>query len=336
MVAAHRALADDRTGQRDAGVDNHAPSNDAKGKAMLLVLGSVNADLLFKVKTLPAPGETVLCPSYEMAPGGKGSNQAAAAAKAGGDVSFIGHLGNDGHAPELRRILAAAGMKIDGLATSPNPTAIAVIGIDENGENAIIVASGANLDTSHEQIADERLYPGVTVLCQNEIRPEETFRILERASAHGARTILNLAPACRVPAPTLDSIDVLVVNEIEARMVAGDNDTPLEELARRLATTHHLTCVVTLGSAGAMALTAGGGLKVGALRINPVDTTGAGDTFVGVLAACLDEGMSLDAALHRAAVAGALSCEAVGAQSAQPLRTAIEARLGELAPPTPM
>ena len=300
---------------------------------MLLVPGSVNADLLFKVEKLPAPGETVLCPSYEMAPGGKGSNQAAAAARAGAEVVFVGHLGDDGHAAELRRILSETGMNIDDLAISAKPTAIAVIGIDKAGENAIIVASGANLDTGSDQIADERLRPGVTVLCQNEIRPEETFRILERAAARGARTILNLAPAGRIPASTLDALDILIVNEIEARMVAGDETTPLEILARELARRHDLVCIVTLGSAGAMAISADAGWQVGALPVRPVDTTGAGDTFAGVLAAFLDEGLDIPDALHRASVAAALSCEAIGAQSAQPTRSAIDGRLGELAPP---
>ena len=300
---------------------------------MLLVLGSVNADLLFKVESLPRPGETVLCPSYEMAPGGKGSNQAAAAAKAGAETAFIGHVGDDGHAPVLRELLTGAGIDCSDLATSPKPTAIAVIGVDRNAENAIIVASGANLDTRNDQISDDRLGPGTTVLCQNEIRPEETFAILERAAARGARTILNLAPAGSVPQSTLDALDMLVVNEIEARMVTGDESTPLAELARALAARHELVCVVTLGSKGALAVTPEEAWRVDALEITPVDTTGAGDAFVGVLAAGLDQGLDLSAALHRASVAAALACEAVGAQSVQPTREQIDARLTDLAPP---
>ena len=195
---------------------------------MLLVLGSVNADLLFKVETLPKPGETVLCPSYETAPGGKGSNQAAAATKAGASTAFIGHVGDDGHAPVLRQLLTDAGIDCSNLATSAKPTAIAVIGIDNAGENAIIVASGANLDTTSEQLANDRFHEGTTLLCQNEIRLAETFKAIERAKSLGARTMLNLAPAGEVPASTLDALDILIVNEIEARMVAGDSSTPLE------------------------------------------------------------------------------------------------------------
>ena len=303
---------------------------------MLLILGSVNADLLFKVDQLPRPGETVLCPSYTMAPGGKGSNQAAAAAKAGARTSFVGHLGDDGYGPVVRQLLVDAGIQCDGLAVSANPTAIAVIGVDAAGENSIIVASGANLDTHAGQIADELLGPDATVLCQNEIRVNETAAILQRAKAKGARTILNLAPAGPVDKPTLDALDYLVVNEIEARMVADDATTPLEELARNLASQHDLTCLVTLGGAGAFAVGAGQGWRVGALPITPVDTTGAGDAFVGVFAAALDGGLDIAAAMHRAAVAAAMSCEAIGAQSAQPLAAAIDARLGDLPPPQPM
>ncbi|HET6518520.1 MAG TPA: ribokinase [Geminicoccaceae bacterium] len=309
---------------------------------MLLVFGSINADLLFEVPSLPRPGETVLCPGYGVAPGGKGSNQAAAAAKAGAEVRFIGHVGDDGFGPRVRGFLEAAGIDCTGLALSPRPTAVAVIGVDPRGENQIIVASGANLDTHPDQVADAELGPGVTVLCQNEIPAEATFALLLRARARGARTVLNLAPAGTVSAEVLDALDVLVVNEIEAAAAAvtaggvpgGGADGP-EALARHLARRHPgLTCVVTLGAAGALAVGPGAALRVGALRVTPVDTTGAGDAFVGVLAAALDGGLSLAGALRRAGVAAGLACEAVGAQTSQPGAAAIEARLPELPPPT--
>lgn len=300
---------------------------------MLVILGSVNADLLFKVKTLPAPGETVLCPSYTMAPGGKGSNQAAAAAKAGADTRFVGHLGSDAYGPVVRGLLLDAGIDCELLATSTKPTAVAVIGVDEAGENAIIVASGANLDTHAGQVPDALIGPGSTLLCQNEIRFEETAAILARGKAGGARTILNLAPAGPLADAVLDSLDVLVVNEIEARMAAGDAGGEPLDLARRLARKHDLTCVVTLGSAGAIAVGPEGGWRVGSLKIMPVDTTGAGDSFVGVLAAALDAGKPMAEALHRASLAAGLACLAVGAQSSQPAAADIDARLGELAPP---
>jgi ribokinase len=300
---------------------------------VLVILGSVNADLLLKVAKLPAPGETVLCPAYEMAPGGKGSNQAAAAAKAGADTRFIGHLGDDAYGPVVRKLLIEAGIDCERLAVSKRPTAIAVIGVDESGENAIIVASGANLDTHADQVPDELLGPATTVLCQNEIRMSETAAILARGKASGARTILNLAPAGPLTPEVLDTLDVLVVNEIEARMAAGSDEGEPLDLARRLAREHDLTCVVTLGAAGAIAVGPDGGWRVGSLSIKPVDTTGAGDAFVGVLAAALDAKKPMTEALHRASLAAGLACLAVGAQSSQPKAAEIEARLHELAPP---
>ena len=303
---------------------------------MIIVPGSVNADLLFKVASLPRPGETVLCPGYVMAPGGKGANQAAAAAKAGAEVRFVGHVGADAYGPTVRNLLLEAGIDCELLAVSSRPTAIAVIGVDEGGENSIIVASGANLDTASAQVPDALLGPGVTVLCQNEIRAEETFAALIRAKRLGARTVLNMAPAAAVPPEVLGALDVLVVNEIEAEAVAGKSGLPPQELARSLATAHGFTCVVTLGGAGCIAVTAAEAWRVPVLPITPVDTTGAGDTFVGVLTAWLDGGAPLVDALRAASVAGACNCEQVGAQTAQPSRAKILARLPELPPVTPL
>ena len=303
---------------------------------MIIVPGSVNADLLFKVAHLPRPGETVLCPGYVMAPGGKGSNQAAAAAKAGAEVRFVGHVGDDAYGPVVRELLVAAGIDCDLLAVSPRPTAIAVIGVDEAGENAIIVASGANLDTEAAQVPDELLGPGATVLCQNEIRPQETFAALTRAKRRGARTVLNVAPAAPVPEEVLKALDVLVVNELEAEAVAGSAGGTPEDLARTLAARHGLACVVTLGGAGCLLVGAGEAWRVPALPVRPVDTTGAGDAFVGVLTAWLDAGAELVEAMRAASVAAACSCEQVGAQTAQPKRAAILERLPELPPVSPL
>ena len=303
---------------------------------MIIVPGSVNADLLFKVARLPKPGETVLCPSYVMAPGGKGANQAAAAAKAGAAVAFVGHVGADAYGPVVRGLLETAGVDCGGLAVSPQPTAIAVIGVEDSGENAIIDASGANLDTAAAQVADAALGPAATVLCQNEIRTEETFAVLTRAKRLGARTVLNMAPAAPVPAEVLGALDLLVVNEHEAEVASGVSGQPAEKVAESLATGYGLTCVVTLGGAGCIAVTAAQRWRVPVLPIRPVDTTGAGDTFVGVLTAWLDGGAALVEALRAASVAAACSCEQVGAQTAQPQRATILARLADLPPVTPI
>ena len=303
---------------------------------MIIAPGSVNADLLFQVAKLPKPGETVLCPSYAMAPGGKGANQAAAAAKAGARVAFVGHVGADAYGPVVRGMLEEAGVDCATLAVSGRPTAIAVIGIEESGENAIIVASGANLDTAAAQVPDAALEVGATVLCQNEIRTGETFALLQRAERLGARTVLNMAPAAPVPTEVLGALDVLVVNEHEAEVASGVSGQSPETMAQSLATAYGLTCVITLGGAGCIAATAAQGWRVPVLPIRPVDTTGAGDTFVGVLTAWLDSGAVLAEALRAASVAAACSCEQVGAQTAQPRRDAILARLHDLPPVVPL
>jgi ribokinase len=301
---------------------------------MLLVFGSLNADLVFQVEALPRPGETVLCPGYQLAAGGKGANQAAAAAKAGAVVHLVGHVGGDSFGQFLREVLAAAGVDGAKLATSAQSTGIAAIAVDRLAENQIVVASGANLDSHADQVEDRELAPGVTVLCQNEIRPEATFTLLERAKVRGARTILNLAPAGEVPARVLDRLDLLVVNEIEAARAAAARGDPAV-LARDLALRHGLTCVVTLGGRGALAIGPDGGWRVEALAIEAVDTTGAGDAFTGVLAAALDQGQSLPDALRRASVAAGLACTRIGAQTSQPTVAAIEAGLAQLAEAAP-
>lgn len=299
---------------------------------MLLVFGSINADMLFKVQSLPRPGETVLCPGYELAAGGKGANQAAAAAKAGADVRMVGHIGADSFGTFARDVLIEAGVQCEGLAISNKATAIAVIGVDQAAENQIIVASGANLDTHPGQIEVDIFGSDVTVLCQNEIMPEATFELLKRAKAGGARTMLNLAPAAALQPGMSDHLDILVVNEIEAAMAVGDEvigDDALAfatDLSQRL----DLTVVITLGADGAVAAGPNGRLKVDSLDIDPVDTTGAGDAFVGVLAAALDQGVSLSSALQRASVGAGLACMGLGAQTSQPLKSDIEARLHDV------
>jgi ribokinase len=250
---------------------------------------------------------------------------------------MIGHVGDDSFGRFARQAMAAAGVDCAAIATSRRATGIAVIGVDQDADNQIIVASGANLDTDAGQVADLELAAGVTVLCQNEVRPEATCALIERAKAGGARTILNLAPAGAVPPQVLSMLDVLVVNEIEGRMAAGcASGAEVPGFARDLATTHGLTCVVTLGADGALAIGPKSAVRAGALPVEPVDTTGAGDAFVGVLAASLDLGHEFGAALRRASVAAGLACTRLGAQTSQPTAAQIEARLGDLEPPVPL
>lgn len=308
---------------------------------MIVTFGSLNMDLVMQVDELPRPGETVLCPSYAVKPGGKGANQAVASARAGAKVAFFGCVGEDDFGSRLIQNLNLHGIETEGVLRASEPTGCATICVDRKGENAIAVASGANLAAAADQVPDEALAADAIVVMQMEVRPEENQKLIERARARGCRTILNVAPARPAPRETLEALDVLIVNEVEAAALArrlglrnGDLDTTLDELAGIV----RQAVVATLGGRGARAAIRGvdgriESWRVDALDIEPVDTTGAGDAFVGVLAAGLDEGLSLPEALRRASVGAALACLALGAQESLPGKEEIDARLADL--PTP-
>ena len=320
---------------------------------MIVVFGSLNVDMLVTVDHLPRPGETVLTPDYVLVPGGKGANQACAAARAaggGGEVTMIGQVGQDDWGPIATHLLIEAGVDTSHIGRAARPTACALIWVDKAGENAIVVASGANLEARAEQVPDALLGPDTWLVVQMEVPVEQNWPLIERAHARGARIILNVAPAQAVPAAVLGKIHILVVNEIEAAMVAEAEGLAAEGLgpaglasaddprgaARALAARHGLTCIVTLGRDGAAAFAPDGAWSVGALPITPIDTTGAGDGFVGTLAAALNAGAPLPDALRRASVGAALACLTVGCQSAFAGADAIAARLGDLPPAAPI
>lgn len=300
---------------------------------MILVLGSINADLFLAVERLPARGETVLAPTVETRPGGKGANQAAAAARAGAATAFYGCVGSDGLADEVLEALAATGCDVAGVGRVPGATGTAMVVVEAGGENLIVVASGANRQVTAELLPAAALGPRITLVCQMEVPVGETAKALHAAKAAGARTVLNLAPALPLPAEALAAVDVLVVNRLEAGALAGEAGAPLG-LARALATRYRLTCVVTSGAEGAVAVEADGtAWSIGCLPVEVVDTVGAGDAFVGVLAASLDDGMSLPVSMRRASVAAGLACTAEGAMPAMPAAAAIDARIADLQPP---
>ncbi len=299
---------------------------------MIVVLGSINADLFFAVDRLPGRGETVLTPTLAVRPGGKGANQAAAAARAGAEAAFLGCVGADAVADEVLAALAASGCEVSAVRRVAGPTGTAMVVVEAGGENLIVVASGANTAVTADLLAEARLGPGTTLVCQMEIPAAQTEAALRRARAAGARTVLNLAPARPIDPAALASVDALVVNRVEAEALQGGVGTPLD-LARTLAARHRLTCVVTLGGDGAVAVEPDGtAWAIGALAVAVVDTVGAGDAFVGVLAATLDGGAALPDALRRASVAAALACTAEGAMPSLPDAAAILARLDALAP----
>lgn len=287
---------------------------------MIVVFGSINADLIVPVAHLPTPGETVLGGDYRVTPGGKGSNQALAARRAGSRVTIAAAVGRDAFAEVALSLLRRDGVDLALVATSDRPTGCATITVDPKGENQIAVASCANFEVAAAQVPDRLLGPGTILVLQREVPAGENARLIRRARDRGVRIILSLAPAGPIAPARLADIDILIANEGEAATLGADAATRLRE-----------ALVVTRGAAGATAFPAGGGkIAVPPLAIAPVDTTGAGDTFAGVLAAGLDLGLALEGALRRASAAAALACLAVGAQSAMPDRAAIDAAVARL------
>ncbi|WP_374655467.1 ribokinase [Dongia sp.] len=300
---------------------------------MIVVFGSLNVDVMIAVDHLPLPGETVLGPGYELTAGGKGANQALAAARAGAAVTMIGCIGTDPLAETALMDLREAGADLGHLTTVAEPTGLAAICVDKGGENHVVVASGANRRTKAAQFPEALLGPGTLLVLQMEVPHGENWALIRRAKAKGARILLNAAPAAPIPHDILSLIDWLIVNENEARQIAAGLDLQTEDArtaAREIARAGETIVIVTLGAAGAAAFSSQHCLSVGALKIKPVDTVGAGDSFVGGFAAATDRGQDLAGALRYASVGGALACLKPGAQPSLPTLVAIEACLADL------
>jgi ribokinase len=292
---------------------------------MILVFGSINVDLVVPVEALPRPGETRLGGDYALLAGGKGANQALAARRAGADVVLAGAVGADSFARLALDPLRAAGIDTSPVRVADRPTGVAAIMVSATGENLIAVASGANMSAAADAVPGALFGPATLLVVQMEVPPVETATAIGRARACGGRALLNLAPALPLDPALLPQIDFIVANAGEATSLSAGPVALARKLRRGL--------VVTAGSGGAVAYLADGGqIVVPALPIAPVDTTGAGDTFVGVLAAALDLGMPLEAALRRAGAAAGLACLAYGAQSAMPDTAAIDRAVGLLPP----
>ena len=290
---------------------------------MILVVGSANIDFVTPVEHLPAPGETVLGSGYTVSPGGKGANQAVACGRAGGEVAFVGALGSDSFAALLRASLRESGVQ-DSTLEVDAPTGAAFIGVSRSGENAITVASGAN-----GALTPELLPPFAQVshlVLQLELPLPTVLEAARRGRAAGARVVLNASPARALPPELLALTDVLVVNEGELAVLieSGGELSARLEAARRLGPG---TVIVTLGERGSVALSPEGLTRVPAYKVSVLDTTGAGDTYLGVLVAALAAGEGLPGAMRRASVASALACTRAGAQPSMPWRAEIEAAL---------
>ena len=287
----------------------------------IVVAGSANMDLVGLAPRLPRPGETVLGDEFVMMAGGKGANQAIAAARAGGETVFLGAIGSDAFGVNLNARLNGAGVDMQHVRTSYGPSGVAVIMVDRDGENSILVAPGANNTfvglTEAEQDA---IAAGDVLLCQQEIPVETVVAAARAARSGGTRMILNAAPARELPDELLADIDLLVVNEVEALMVAGGDSIDVPKLLSMVP-----RVVLTLGGGGSRyADREGRDETVPAFHVEVTDTTAAGDAFTGALAVAWGEGRDLVEAVRWANAAGAACVRRVGASNALPTRDEID------------
>jgi ribokinase len=305
----------------------------------VVVVGSANADLVLDVHHRPAAGETILGSDVVTTAGGKGANQAVAAGRIGGQVAFIGCVGDDDHGALLRASLAGAGVDLTGLRTVAAPTGNAIIIVTPDGENSIIVSPAANRQVSPQMLDElESVWAGVPVLVvQLEIPIETVEHLVPRARARGGRIVVNAAPAAALPPEVLVASDPLVVNESEAEFLLGraphaNAGSAPSDVAADLLALGPRSVVLTLGSEGAVLLErddAGApraAVAVPAHRVSAVDTTGAGDAFVGALAVELAAGAGLEAAVRRATGVAAFAVGRRGAQDSYPTLAELASR----------
>jgi ribokinase len=293
------------------------------------VVGSINLDMVVPVPHHARPGETVLGGDHISTPGGKGANQAVAAARLGRSVSMVGRVGDDDTGRMLRGALASEGVDVANTRLAATaPSGIAMISVDPKGENAIVVSPGANARLMPADIdaASDVIQDAEVLLCQLEIPLQSVTAAVRRARGS---VILNPAPARRLPLELLESVDVLVPNRGELAMLTDApepaNRAEVAELAGRI--TGPSLVVVTLGADGAVAVENGTATHLGGLDVEVVDTTGAGDSFCGALADAMVRGASLSDAVRWAVAAGALATTRRGAQEAMPRAAEVKSML---------
>ena len=293
----------------------------------IAVIGSINMDMTARAQRIPRPGETVSAESLAYVPGGKGANQAVAAARLGGDVAMFGLVGDDGFGPQLLENLRANGVNADGVGVSPGVSSGLAMIVVAEGDNAITVIPGANALVTPAYL--ESVWPEIEkadiALLQNEIPAETVLWAAQRLHRAGKTVIYNPAPARPAEPALLDAVTYFTPNEHEARLVLGDETTALETLIARQGG----KMIVTLGSRGIGAAEGGEYFRIPAIAAKVVDTTGAGDTMNGAFAAALAEGMDYADALRFSNAAAGLATEKAGAQAGMPDRRAVMARLSE-------
>ena len=295
----------------------------------LLVVGSLNIDIVTYLERMPAPGETVLGDRIEIFSGGKGLNQAVAAARSGGEVIMVGVLGNDANSTTLREVLIKERINHKYVKEISGFCGTAVIEVDKKGQNRIIVISGANSELKAEFVTDELLSSikdKKILLAQLESPIPELVTIFKRAKVMGFYNILNPAPASKLSKEFLSTVDLLVPNQFEAEFLTGIKviDAESASAAGKMLIDQGVSSVlITRGEEGAVLISKDGKSVFKAFKVSPVDTTAAGDAFCGALAVAISEGVDLNSAIRFACAAGALSVQSVGATPSLPTREQI-------------
>lgn len=292
----------------------------------IVVIGSSNTDMVVKSKKIPAPGETVLGGSFLMNPGGKGANQAVAASRLRGNVTFVTKTGNDLFGDQSKHLFDIEGIDTSFIVNDlNNPSGIALIMVDENGENSIVVASGSNATLSAYDISDQ-VYgddPNDVFLMQLEIPVSTVEFVAQKVAAKGNRVILNPAPARQLSDDLLKSLFLVTPNEIEAELLTGINISDAksaEKAAVKLMSKGVKNVIITMGAAGAYLHTSETSMMIPVVPVKAVDSTAAGDVFNGALAVAISEGSRLEEAVLFANRAAAISVTRMGAQASAPYR----------------
>lgn len=295
-------------------------------KPRITVVGSVNMDLVFRTPRMPAVGETLLGHEFRQIPGGKGANQAVAAARQGADVSFIGAVGDDGFGDFSQQCLAKEGINIQHLARVAGvATGVAGILVEDNGSNSIVLAAGANVTLSVDQIEAATSVIGAAqlLLCQLETPVDTVTRAIAIAHAQGVKVVLNPAPAQQLDSALLKQVDYLIVNETEASQLSGisvSSQASAQQASERLLDLGVGTVLLTMGGDGALITQTGSSEFIPAIKVDVVDTTAAGDTFVGAFAVGIANGLSVSDASREAQYTAALTVTKLGAQTSIPHR----------------
>lgn len=297
-------------------------------KKKILVIGSSNTDITVRPYRIPKPGETVLCDGFVMGPGGKGANQAVAAKRLGGDVSFYCKIGRDIFGRNALEHYRSCDLDTSGIMYSGKSSGVALITVDSKAENSIIVASGANGDITAEDISglEESIARAGILLMQLEIPLDAVVKAAEIAWKAGTMVILNPAPAADLPAELFRFVSLLIPNETEASSLSGidiTDEVSAMEAVNVLKNKGVGNVIITMGSKGAM-LCDGEVRLVPAKKVKAVDTTAAGDTFCGAVCVALSEGRSLEEAVRFATIASSLSVQKLGAQDSIPTRTEVD------------